>query len=168
MKRILLLFALFIVAYTAHAQRDIQMRNMWSRPRVHVLFEGYTISFTIRDVDRALRLLCETGDSTFGCTSGLDTGKDYKVELFSGVRMEYRNRLQNIMQNGVGAFLLMAGHAYIETPKRKQMQQVIADIKQFPGGVSNAFIIFTDPKNGKRVFTGRMSADMYNRDLGID
>jgi hypothetical protein len=168
MKRILLFFALFIVAYTAQAQRNIQMRNMWHRPQVHVLFEGYVVSFTIRDIDRALLLLCGTGDSTFGCKSGLDTAKDYKVELFSGVRMEYRNRMQHIIQNGVGAFLLLSGHAYIENSKSKQLHLIIADIQEFPRGVSDAFIKFTDPKDGKRIFTGRMSADMYNRDLGID
>ncbi len=168
MKRILLFFLLFIVAYRVNAQRTIQMRNMWHKPQVHVLFEGYTVSFTIRDIDRALLLLCGTGDSTFGCTSGLDTAKDYKIELFSGVRMEYRNRMQHVIQNGVGAFLLLSGHAFVQNPKGKQMHQVIADIQEFPRGVSNAFIKFTDPKDGRRIFTGRMKAEMYNRDLGID
>ena len=82
--------------------------------------------------------------------------------------MEYRNSLQHLLQNGVGAFLVLSGHAYIQNPKHKQMQSVVADIKEFPGGVSHAYIIFTDPRNGKRVFTGRMSADMYNKDMGIE
>jgi hypothetical protein len=168
MKRLLVFFVLLFLTYPVFAQRNIQMRNIWTRPQVHVLFEGYTLSFTIKDINRALVLLAETGDTSFGRTSGLDTAKDHFCELYAGTRMEYRNSLQNLMQNGVGAFLLMAGHAYIENPKHKHMQQIIADIKVFPRGIRHAFIIFTDPRNGKRVFTGRMAANMYNKDLGIE
>jgi hypothetical protein len=144
------------------------MKNLWTKPQVHVLFEGYTISFTIKDIDRALTLLAETGDSSFGVVSGLDTNKDHFVELTAGVRMEYRSALQNLVQNGVGAFLLTAGHAYIENAKHRIVPSTDADINVFPSGVEHAFIIFYDPKNGKRIFTGRMAANMYNKDLGID
>lgn len=168
MKRLLLFFVLLVLSHSIFAQRTIQMRNIWTRPTVHVFFEGYTISFTVKDINRALVLLAETGNTSFGLTSGLDTAKDYYCELYSGVRMEYRNALQNLLQNGVGAFLLLSGHAFIENPKHRQMQTVIADIKEFPRGVTSAFIIFTDPRDGKRVFTGRMIAEMYNKDLGIE
>ena len=168
MKPIMLFFAVFLLSCSTFAQRTIRMRNIWTRPQVHVLFEGYIISFTIRDIDRALLLLAETGDSTFGLVSGLDTLKDYNCELYSGVRMEFRSQLQNLIQNGVGAFLLTAGHAYIENPKHKQVLSITADIDVFPGGVDQAFIKFYDPHNDKRLFTGRMVASMYNKDLGID
>ena len=150
----LLLFAFILSSYT-FAQRTIPMRNVWARPQVHVLFEGYTLSFTIKDINRALALLTETGDTSFGIVSGLDTAKDYFCELYSGTRMEYRSVLQNLIQNGVGAFLLTSGHAYIENPKHKPVRSVTADINVFPGGVDHAFIIFNDPRNNKRLFTGR-------------
>lgn len=162
------LLTVFFLSYSSFAQRAIPMRNIWTRPQVHVLFEGYTISFTIKDINRALVLLAETGDTTFGRISGLDTAKDYFCELYSGTRMEYHSELQNLIQNGVGAFLLTAGHAYIENPKHKQMQAILADINVFPNGVDHAFIVFYDPRNNKRLFTGRMAANMYNKDLGID
>ena len=168
MKRLSLFFIVFLLSYSVFAQRTIQMRNIWTRPQVHVLFEGYTLSFTIRDIDRALLLLAETGDTSFGLVSGLDTGKDYYCELYSGTRMEYRNPMQNLLQNGVGAFLLTAGRAYIENPKHRHIQAVTADLNVFPGGVEHAFILFYDPKNNKRLFTGQMAANMYNKDVGID
>ena len=136
----LLLFAL-IISGTTQAQRTIQLRNLWTRPQVHVLFQGYSISFTIKDIDKALQLLAETGDTTYGTTCGLDTSGDYVVELFPGLKMEYRKPLQILMQKAVGAFLISAGHAYI---------------------------IFTDPNNDNMIFAGMMAADMYRKDLGID
>ena len=168
MKRICLFLTVFLLSYPAFSQLTIQMRNIWTRPQVHVLFEGYTISFTIKDIDQALLLLTETGDSSFGRTSGLDTAKDYFCELYSGTRMEVHTSLQALLQNGVGAFLLSAGHAYIENSRHKPVRAVIMDAEPFPGGVNNAYVRFSDPHNDKRVFTGKMAADMYNKDLGID
>ena len=168
MKRILLFFTVLLLSCSLFAQRIIPMRNIWTKPQVHVLFEGYTLSFTIKDINRALVLLSESGDTSFGSTSGLDTAKEYACELYSGTKMEYRSSLQNLLQNGVGAFHLTAGHAYIENPKHKQLQSIIADINAFPPGVDEAFIVFYDPRNNKRLFTGRMNVNMYNKDLGID
>jgi hypothetical protein len=168
MKRIVLFFAAFLLSCSVFAQRTIQMRNIWTRPQVHVLFEGYTLSFTIKDINSAMTLLAETGDSSFGINSGLDTVKDYFCELYSGTGMEYHSSLQKLMQQGVGAFLLLAGHAYIENPKHRHMQSIIADIQPVKNGEEQAFIIFTDPRNEKRIFTGWMATNMYNKDLGID
>ena len=168
MKRILLFFTVLLISHSLLAQRTIQMRNIWTKPQVHVLFEGYTLSFTIKDINKAVALLAGCGDTSFGFTSGLDTAKEYFCELYSGTKMEYRRSLQNLLQNGVGAFLLTAGHAYIENPKHKQLQSIIADINAFPPGVDDAFIIFYDPRNNNRLFTGRMNVKMYNKDLGID
>ena len=168
MKRIFVFSAVFLLSYPAFPQHTVQMRNIWTRPQVHVLFEGYTISFTIKDVDKALMLLAETGDTSFGHASGLDTAKDYFCELYSGTRMEYHNALQALLQKGVGAFLLSAGHAYIENRKHKPVRSVIMDTETFPKGVDNAYILFYDPRNNKRIFTGKMAANMYNKDLGID
>ncbi len=163
----LLLFAL-IISGTTQAQRTIQLRNLWTRPQVHVLFQGYSISFTIKDIDKALQLLAETGDTTYGTTCGLDTSGDYVVELFPGLKMEYRKPLQILMQKAVGAFLISAGHAYIENPKHKIVRAVVSDIKPISPGADDAYIIFTDPNNDNMIFAGMMAADMYRKDLGID
>ena len=168
MKRLpLLLFAL-ILPVLVSAQRTIAMRNIWTRPQVHVLFQGYTLSFTIKDIDKALLLLAETGDSTFGTACGLDTTGDYVIELFPGLRMEYRKPLQAIMQKGVGAFLLEAGRSYIEDQKHRPVRSVISDVKPPSRGVNDAYILFTDPRNDNPLFCGSMSADMYHKDLGLD
>ena len=163
----LLLFA-FILSASAFGQRTIQLRNLWIRPQVHVLFQGYSISFTIKDIDKALQLLAETGDATYGTSCGLDTAGDYVVELFPGLKMEYRNSLQILMQKAVGAFLISAGHAYIESPRHKIVRAVVSDIRPVSRGVDDAYIIFTDPNNDNTIFTGMMAADMYHKDLGID
>jgi hypothetical protein len=168
MKHISLFLAGFLFSCTLFAQRTIQMRNIWTRPQVHVLFEGYTISFTIKDINKALVLLAATGDSTYGTTSGLDTAKTYNYELYPGTHMQFKDPMQELLQKGVAAFLLTAGHAYIESPMHRQVSAVIADIQPFPGGVEQAYILFYDPANKKMLFTGMMASAMYNQDLGID
>jgi hypothetical protein len=168
MKRIALLLFTFIVSASVFGQRTIQMRNIWTRPQVYVFFEGYTIAFTIKDIDKALQLLYETGDTTFGTSCGLDTAKTYTVDLFPGLKMEYRNRLQFILQRGVGAFLLTSGRAYIENAKHKPVRSVICDLKPLPQGAEHAYIIFTDPRTDNMLFAGAMAADVYNKDLGLD
>ena len=168
MKSVSLLLFAFIISGTTLAQRTIPLRNLWTRPQVHVLFQGYSISFTIKDIDKALQLLAETGDTTYGTTCGLDTSGDYVVELFPGLKMEYRKPLQILMQKAVGAFLISAGHAYIENPKHKIVRAVVSDIKPISPGVDDAYIIFTDANNDNMIFAGMMAADMYHKDLGID
>ena len=163
----LLLFA-FILSLHTLAQTTIQMRNLWARPQVHVLFNGYNISFTIKDIDRALELLYETGDTTFGTSCGLDTSSNYTFELFPGTKMEYHNPLEPLIQQGVGAFLLSAGHAYIEDPKHRILKAIVADIQPLPPGVDDAYLLFYDPRNNKMLFSGKMAADMYKKDLGIN
>ena len=168
MKRISLLFVVFIVSFSTHAQHTVQMRNLWADPEVHVLFEGYTVSFTIKDINRALELLAETGDSTYGTSSGLDTAKQYYVELYPGFRTEYRNSLQPLLQKGVGAFLLTSGHAVIKNPKHKKVKYIIVDIKPLIGGVDVTDVKFYDPNTDKLIFNGQIAAGMYHKDLGID
>ncbi len=168
MKGVALLLFAFIISFSAPAQRTIQMRNIWIRPQVYVSFQGYTIAFTIKDIDKALQLLYDTGDTTFGTSCGLDTSGTYQVELFPGMKAEYRSRLQYILQRGVGAFLLCAGHAYIENPKHKPVRAIICDLKPIPMGMDATYILFTDPRNDNLLFAGQMAADMYNKDLGIE
>jgi hypothetical protein len=164
---------LFAATFTlpSFAQRTIQMRNLWTRPQVHVLFQGYIVSFTIKDINRAMELLLETGDSTFGTTCGLDTAGNYIVELYPGLHQEYHNRTQALMQRGVGAFLLTAGHAYIENTalkKHKKIPAIIADIKPLLDGMDVTTVKFYDPATSTLLFDGIIPAAMYNRDLGID
>lgn len=168
MKSILLVLLIFTVSLSSIAQHSVQMRNLWMEPQVHVLFEGYTISFTIKDINRALELLSETGDTTFGAISGLDTAGNYNVELYRGLHQEYHNKLQPLLQKGVGAFLLTAGHAYIENARRKKVPAIITDIQPLIEGVDVTTIKFYDPANNKLIFEGTMDAGMYNKDLGID
>ena len=103
--KLLLLFA-FIVSGQVFAQRTVQMRTLWIEPQVHVVFGNYTVSFTIKDIDRALQLLAETGDTTYGISSGLDTNKNYNIELYPGTKTEYITKLEPMIQRGIGAFLL--------------------------------------------------------------
>jgi hypothetical protein len=170
MRNFLFALIVFSVPVAGFAQRAVQMKTLWDRPQVHVLFQGYTLSFSIKDINKALQLLSETGDIAYGAASKLDTAKDYYIELYPGLDMQYRNSLQPLIQRGVGAFLLTAGHALIETRKHKLCREIIEDIKDRPGGDKSVVITFTDPKTktGKMIFFGTMSVAMYGKDLGID
>jgi len=168
MKKLSLLLTLLIMGAVALAQRPVQMSNLWTRPQVHVLFQGYVVSFAIRDIDRALQLLEESGDSTYGSSCKLDTAGNYVVELFPGFRQEYKSRMQPLMQRGVGAFLMLAGRAYIEDRHHHPVTTVTADIAPFMEGVEQTNCCFYDPATNIKLFEGKFALGMQNRDLGID
>lgn len=136
-------------------------------PRIHVQFQGYTLSFTIKDIDKSLSLLAESGDSLYAITSGLDSAVDKTIDLYPGSQVQFQNKLQPLMQNVVGAFLLMAGHAYIQDKKHRKMTEILADVQSTHGG-DEIYVLFFDPRNNKLLFSGSIPADLYNRDLGID
>ena len=169
MKRIaLLVWLLILCACSAHAQRTIALRNLWCQPQVHVQSGSYTISFSIKDINRALELLAETGDSTFGTTSGLDTAKAYSTELFPGNRVQYQNKLQPLLQQGVGAYLLSAGKAIVENDRGKKLAEVKMDIQPIVDGGDQRYFIFYDTRNNKILFSGYMNTDLYGKDMGLD
>jgi len=167
-KHILLFAASFFLFIVADAQRSVPLQNLWAKPQVHVRFEGYTLSFKIKDIDRALILLAETGDSSYGIRSRLDTNGNYQIDLYPGLSAEYRNKIQPLMQRGVGAFLLLAGHAEVRNARNKKLSEVIADIQDKEGDEHDLAIKFYDPKNNHLLFFGSMSAELYNKDLGIE
>jgi hypothetical protein len=168
MKSALFFLAACFFSDIAFAQHTVHLRTLWEKPQVHVLFEGYTLSFSIKDIDKALLLLAESGDTTFGVSSRLDTNIHHNIELYPGSRMQYNNRLQPLMQNGVGAFLLAAGHAGIISKKRKKLKEITIDIGDLAPGEDVVVVTAFDPKNKKMIFWGKMKADLYNKDLGID
>lgn len=169
MKCVTLFLAACVLSFFAQAQHTVQLKNLWAKPQVHVLFDGYSISFTVKDIDRAIVLLNETGDTTYGIRSGLDPSVIYKIELYPDLRMEYRSSLQALLQKGVGAFLLTAGHAEIIKGKRKKVREITVDIGELTIGENDVVVRVYDPGNkNKIIFSGRMRADMYNKDLGID
>jgi hypothetical protein len=168
LKYLSLLFSAFTLAFPSFAQRDVQMKNLWTRPQVHVLFQGYTLSFTIKDINKAMELLRATGDSTFKSSCALDTAGDYVVELYPGLRQEYHSELQRLLQKGVGAFLLTSGHAYIETSRHKILHGITTDIHPLVPGVEITVVKFYDPRTNTMLFDGIMPANLYNQDLGID
>lgn len=168
MKSISLFLSAFMFSYCALAQHTVPLKNLWADPEVHVLFEGYTVSFTVKDINRALVLLAETGDTTFGLNSHLETGKNYAIELQRGTRMEYHTALQPLIQNGVGVFLLTAGHAYIENSRHRKVKEMTMEIQPMAEGTNDVYIFFYDPRTNKMVFSGKMAVDMYKKDLGIE
>jgi hypothetical protein len=168
MKYISLFLLACMLSLSVHAQQIIQLRNLWAEPQVHVLFNGYRISFTVRDINKTLQLLAETGDSAYGVKSSLDSSKQYYSELFAGYRTEYHNTLQPLMQKGVGAFLLYKGMATIENTRKKKIKKVTMDMQPLIGGVKVADLKFYDPDKGTMIFNGQMPDIMKNADLGLD
>lgn len=168
MKRLFILISLVSQAITAPAQRTVQLQNLWAEPQVHVSFQGYIISFTIRDINRALELLAETGDSTYGVRSRLDTAKQYYIELYPGYNTEYHTALQPLIQKGVGLFLLTIGHAEVENHRHRSLSAINIDIeKRFEGGRAADVRVY-DPRSGKLLFSGELPLDLYGKDMGID
>jgi hypothetical protein len=168
MKSISLFLPALILSYSVFAQHDVPLRNLWAKPQVHVFFDGYTISFAIKDINRALALLAETGDTTNGLTSGLDENVIYKTDLYPDSKMEYHMALQSLLQNVVGGFLLTAGHAEIKRGRHKKLKHITVDIGELTLGEDNVLVQVYDPKSNKLIFKGKMKPEMYNRDLGID
>ena len=168
MKSIIFLFLVLFSTLSSYAQRPVEMRNLWTRAQVHVLFEGYTVSFAIKDINRSLAIMREMGDSSQPATCGLDTAKDYYYDLFPGIHAEFHHEMQPLLQNVVGAFLLTAGHAIVQDRRHKTLKSVIMDIGIAGIGEHVVSIYFYDPKNKKILFEGRMDVDMYKKDLGID
>lgn len=168
MKRAWFFLATFIVVLSAHAQKEIQIRNLWTTPQVHVLFDGYNIAFSIRDINRALELLSENGVTTFGSTSGLDTANMYLIDLYAGYSQEFHDNLAPMIQLGVGAFLLSKGRAVVWKGKRKKLKKITMDIQPLIEGENETDVKFYDPRSGKLIFNGRLPEAIKNADLGID
>lgn len=168
MKHVTIFLLLIFPGFTLVAQRPIPLRNLWERPQVHVQYQQYTISFTIKDIDRALQLMNESGDSSLGTSCGLDTAGNYLVELYPGLRQEYHSRLQMILQQGIGAFLLSAGHAVVVTDRRKKLKAIVDDKSPEMDGLEQTAAKFFDPETDALIFEGVMLRVLVNRDLGID
>jgi hypothetical protein len=168
MKQLQILTAALLFSSAIFAQRNIKLVNLWAKPEVHVLFKGYKVSFTIKDINRALELLAESGPSVYGKTSHLDTLSHHYCELYPGLVTEYTSYLQPLMQKGVGVFLLLAGHAKIVSPRHRKVREIIGDIDPVKRDDSIAFVHFYDPRNNRMLFSGTMKVDMYNKDLGIN
>ncbi|MBX2905033.1 MAG: hypothetical protein KF744_03290 [Taibaiella sp.] len=168
MRLLLLIFLVLISHATCSAQRTVKLCNLWAEPQVHVKFGDYYLSFKIKDIDKALSLMTITGDSSFGRTSHLDESSEYSLVLYPGLDLEYHDRLQPLMQKGVGVFLLLAGHAEIKKGKRKVLHEIIADMSPTRNDSKYTYVNFFDPKTNAMLFSGRMNVAMYNQDLGID
>lgn len=167
MQRILLLFVTLVFCLPSSAQRKIEMRNLYAVPQVHVRFGVYTVSYIVKDINRALQLLTETGDSTFGTVCGLDTTRSYMVELYPG-KMQYNSPLQNLLQNGVGAYLLTTGHALIRNKHHKRVWTITANIDPAQEGETSSYTTFFDYKTNDMLFYGKLPLGLYGKDMGID
>lgn len=168
MKRYLIFLLALLPSYVLFGQHTVTMRNLWDRPQVHIVFNEYTLSFKIRDINKTLSILREMGDSTNDATCGLDTSLNYVYELFPGLHTQFRYPMQPLMQNVVGAFLLTAGHAHIVNKKHKVLPEIIADIEIAERGDTSSLVTFYDPKTKAMIFQGKMAFDLYKKDLGFD
>lgn len=168
MRFLLLIFLVIISEAGCFAQQTVKLCNLWAKPQVHVAFGDYYVSFKIKDIDKALSLMAATGDSSFGLTSRLDESIQYSLVLYPSLDIEYRNRLQPLMQRGVGVFLLLAGHAEVRRGRKKVLHEIVADMSKLSNDAKYTYVNFFDPKTNAIIFSGRMNTAMYNQDLGID
>ncbi len=151
------------------AQHSVHIRNLWMRPQVHIAFNGYVVSFTIRDIDKTLLLLGKlNGDTTLAQSCGLDTAGSYFYELLPGTRLQYHNPLQPVLQNLVGPYLLEKGLAIVENPKHKLLTDITADATQATLPSFPMFLNFYDPKTHALLFSGEIPPNLYQKDIGLD
>lgn len=146
-------------------QRPVKLNNLWATPEVHVLFAGYKLSFTIKNMNRTLELMNQIGDNTWGTQTELDTLREYTIELY-GSHPQYRNRLQTMMQHCIATFLLSAGQAEVRY-KRRRLRTVLMDIQPIGPDGNTVRILFYDPKNNHMLYSGTMPVGMYKQDIGL-
>ena len=168
MKLLSVVVGVMLLSRSGFAQRDIAIRQLWIRPQISVTFNGYQLLFTIRDINRAIELLNEGNDYTYGTKCDLDTSKSYSLELYNDLHTEYKSDLQPLLQNGVGAFLLSKGLAVIYNQKHKKLKNILMEIEDSENGESTVYLHFFDPKKHQLLFTGKVSMDLYGKDMGID
>jgi len=149
------------------AQHTIKMRHLWIRPQVHVHFNHYTVSFTIKDINKAIKVMNDTGDSTYGVTSGLDTLMDYQSWLNRDHPPGYLVKLDDLLQNGVGVYLILSGHAEIRNKHHRKRKTIITDISVPGYGDPKVKVEFFDTKKNRMIFSGTMNVELYGKDLGI-
>ncbi|MBC7555323.1 MAG: hypothetical protein H7257_15235 [Taibaiella sp.] len=168
MKRIVIFLLALFISFSGAAQHPVKMHNLWARPEVHVVFNGYIVSFTIHDINKTLRLLREAGITTWPPDCALDTSLNYSYELYPGLKQQYQFPMQPLLQNDVVAYLLTVGHALILNNKHKIIDNVLADITPRLEGDNMMLASFYDPKTKKMIFQGTIHSCMYGKDIGID
>ena len=170
MKRVYCFFLLLILSFSAAAQQIVKLKTLWTKPEVKLVFRDYFIYFRIKDMDKAMQFLSEDDKKLYGATSGLDTNKVYIVEVEQGSNVEYMNDVQPLLQKAVGAYLLMSGHANVETKHHKKLREIEVNIgpAQDYNGFFRVPVTIYDPKNGKMIFYGLMDDGMYKKDIGFD
>lgn len=159
---------LLLIPWLAQGQYPQKLRNLWTRPQVHVLFGNYRVSFAIRDINKALMLLRREGDSTYVRSCLLDTALNYTYEMQAGVNTEYRQPAEVLIQNVVGPYLLSAGMAEVENRKLKKLERVLVDVNRSEMGLDIFTVDFYDPDTNEMIFSGEMPKVLYRLDIGID
>lgn len=168
--RKIFLSALLILFFTAaYGQPKIKMRAMRSRPQVHVKFGEYIVSFSITDIDKAMTFFPENEKVIYGTKCGLDSSLSYNLQLLPGRHMEYRNKLEPLLQNGVGCFLLMGGRALVSRDG-KTVKEIYAKVgpEMDLNGTYAVPISFYDSRNDKLMFSGMLDSELYKKDIGFD
>lgn len=168
MRRYLFLLLLLFLPAMLLAQRSVRLRNLWAKPRVHVSFAGYQVSFTVRDINKALRLLHENGNDLYGTMWPMDSAVDRYYEMYPGTHTEYKDPVEPLLQNGVGVYLLSVGLAEVEDRKHKRLAVIIDDMYPVEDGAPYTFASFYDPETHMMLFSGRIDAALIGKDPGID
>jgi hypothetical protein len=164
----LIILSSVFTAFACRAQKEIVLRNLYTYPQIHVAFNGFTVSFAIRDVNRTMQLIAEFVDTTADTTSHLDTSRMYHLELFNDTKTEYTIALQDLMQNSVGGFLLLKGKAQVADRKKRKVRAISVNLEESENGEPVSQIKCYDVKNKTLLFAGKIPNSLINQDLGID
>lgn len=163
-----LLVATFIWPHHLYAQKEVPLHRLWHKPGVTVIFNGYSLSFSIKNINKALNILKSVGDSTYGTDSKLDTNKTYTYWLTDYPPEVYHDMNEPMIQKGIGALILSSGWVEVRNRKGKKLKSIIVDISTPIYGQQMVHVSCYDPENNAKIFSGLMNVDLYGKDIGID
>lgn len=167
-RSIIVFLTIQLSALITHAQHNIHLRNLWVEPNIHIFFQGYTVSFALKDVNKAMYMQhFELGDVQLPTQCDLDSNKHHYFELFSSPNILYRNAMQEYLHVAIGCYLLGIGKAHILNPKKKLVPDIIEDVDPNENSPF-LYIKYYDAKTHSLLFSGRMLRGMYHKDIGID
>lgn len=169
MRVLLVITLMFLFPVPDLAQRTQKMRNLWTKAQVHIIFGQYRVSYAVRDINKALALLRQGEDSAlYPQHCWLDTAKNYTYELQAGTRLQYRDGMEPVLQQLVGAYLLTVGMAEVEDSRLKKLPDIIVDIRYTGLSGEKIFADFYDPANKAMIFSGEIPAELYNKEFPLD
>ncbi len=152
MKKLPAIILLAIAAHTSPAQ-TIRLKTFDKPPEIGYKREQFTLWFSVADVQMAYKMMDVQTQKKYDI-SKLKTGEKVVV-LKNGNPV-----IQQLIDEEIGAFLLLGGRASVETKDHVKIPELLEDegppVIEMNANKITPYI-FSDPKSGKEIFMGRIT-----------